>query len=54
MDGANRHDMKLVEATLESIPVDRPKPTQAQPRGLCLDKGHDYDEPRELARELGS
>ena len=25
--GANRTDMKLVRATLESIPVKRPKPT---------------------------
>ena len=27
VEGANRHDKKLVEATLESIPVERPEPT---------------------------
>lgn len=53
VDGANRHDMRLVEATLKSIPVNRPKPTPAQPQGLCLDKGYDYDEPRELACAFG-
>ena len=53
MDGANRHDMKLTRATLESIPVDRPKPTKRSPQGLCLDKGYDYDDVRDLAREFG-
>jgi transposase len=53
VDGANRHDMKLVEATLESIPVGRPEPTIRRPQGLCLDKGYDYREIRELAQEFG-
>ena len=53
IDGANRHDMRMVEDTLDSIPVKRPKPTKKEPQGLCLDKGYDYDEPRELAEEFG-
>ena len=53
IDGANRNDFKMVEATLESIPVPRPKPTRKHPQGLCLDKGYDYDEARDLAREFG-
>jgi putative transposase len=52
VDGANRHDMRMVEETLESIPVKRPKPTKKAPQGLCLDKGYDYDEPRDLAKEF--
>lgn len=48
VDGANRHDMKLVQQTLESIPVERPPPTPAAPQGMCLDKGYDYDEVRAL------
>ena len=52
VDGANRHDMRMVEATLESIPVKRPKPTKNDPQGLCLDKGYDYDDVRDLAREF--
>lgn len=52
VDGANRHDMKMARATIESIPVERPEPTKAEPQGLCLDKGYDYDEVRELADEF--
>ena len=36
--GANRHDMKLVVATLEAIVVKR---LEAGPQHLCLDKGYD-------------
>jgi putative transposase len=53
VDGANRNDMKMVEATLESIPVERPEPTAEQPQGMCMDKGYDYDEVRELVAEFG-
>ena len=50
---ANRVDFKLARATIESIPVRRPKPTRRKPQGLCLDKGYDYDEVRDLAVEFG-
>jgi len=53
VDGANRNDFKMAEATLQSIPVKRPKPTKRKPQGLCLDKGYDYDEVRDLAEEFG-
>ena len=56
VDGANRNDFKLVKETLESIPVERPGRAGqdgGQPQGLCLDKGYDYDEVRELAAEFG-
>ena len=53
VDGANRHDMKLVKATLESIPVERPEPSPEAPQGLWLDKGYDFDEVRALARTFG-
>ena len=52
VEGANRHDKKLAEATLESIPVVRPEPTAEQPQGMCLDKGYDYDEVRDLLEEF--
>ncbi len=51
--GANLNDHKLARATLESIPIERPEPTPERPQGLCLDKGYDYDEVRELAAEFG-
>lgn len=53
VDGANRHDMKLTRETLENIMVERPTPTKRKPQGLCLDKGYDYDEVRDIAREFG-
>jgi len=51
--GANRHDMKLVRPTLESIVVERPGPTEEAPQNLCLDKGYDYPEVQELVEEFG-
>jgi len=53
VEGANRHDKKVAEATLESIPVGRPEPTADRPQGLCLDKGYDYDDTRDLVKEFG-
>jgi putative transposase len=53
VDGANRNDMKLVEATLDSIPVERPNATKAEPQGMCMDKGYDYEAVRETVREFG-
>jgi putative transposase len=53
VDGANRNDMKMVEATLDSIPVERPEPTAAKPQEMCMDKGYDYDEVREIVAEFG-
>ncbi|VTR92549.1 Transposase OS=Methanosarcina barkeri (strain Fusaro / DSM 804) GN=Mbar_A1346 PE=4 SV=1: DUF4096 [Gemmata massiliana] len=37
--GANRPDMRLVETTLESIPVAHPEPTETNPQHPCGDKG---------------
>jgi len=53
VEGANRHDMKLVRPTLQSIAVERPDATVEQPQGMCLDKGYDYDEVREILEEFG-
>jgi transposase len=51
--GANRTDMKLVRATLESIVVARPEPSAEQPQGMCMDKGYDYAEVRDTLSEFG-
>jgi putative transposase len=50
--GANPNDFKMMKETLESIPAKRPKPTAKKPQGLCLDKGYDYDEARDLAKQF--
>lgn len=39
--GANVHDTKLLEKTIDAIVVERPKPTKNDPQHLCLDKGYD-------------
>jgi putative transposase len=53
VDGANRHDMKLVRETIESLVVPRPEPSEEQPQGMCLDKGYDYQEVRDILAEFG-
>src|SRR5262249_5057402 len=53
VDGANRNDMKLVEATLESIPVERLEATEEEPQGMCMDKGYDYATVGEIVEEFG-
>ncbi len=53
VEGANRHDMKLAEATLKAIVIERPEPTEEKPQNLCLDKGYDYPQVRELVEEWG-
>lgn len=50
--GANRNDFKLLRETIESIVVERPQPTGEQAQGMCLDKGYDYDEVRDILQEF--
>ena len=52
VDGANRHDMRMVEETIRSIPVRRPRPTSKQRQGMCMDKGYDYADVRALLSEF--
>ena len=51
--GANRPDLKLVEETVDSLIVKRPRPTKTRPQGLCMDKGDDYAAVRERVQEFG-
>jgi transposase len=51
--GANRNDFKLFAETVQSIPVEKPKPTPRRPQHVCLDKGYDYDEVRALLQAHG-
>ena len=54
VDRANRHDMKLVRATVDSLPVPRPPPSPEHPQGLCLDKGYDFDTKYTLQTTIAS
>ncbi len=53
VDESNRHDMKLLERTLKAIMIQRPEPTLDRPQNMCLDKGYDYPEVRELVAAWG-
>jgi putative transposase len=53
VEGAHRHDMKLVGPTLAAMVVERPQPTAERPQNLCLDKGYDYDQVRALVEAWG-
>lgn len=53
VDGANRNDFKMARRTIEGIVIERPEPTAPRSQGMCLDKGYDYDEVRELLKEFG-
>ena len=40
ISGANTHDIKLLEETLDHIVVLRPKLDEQHPQNLCLDAGY--------------
>ena len=42
----------MARDTIDSIPVPRPEVTDQSPQGMCLDKGYDYDEVRQLLSEF--
>lgn len=51
MDGANRHDKKLVKGTLDNIIIERP--SHKVIHNICMDKGYDFPDIRELVEEYG-
>jgi putative transposase len=51
--GANRHEMKLVRATVASLVVARPEPSAEHPQGMCRDAGYDYAEVDAIWQEFG-
>lgn len=53
IDGANRHDTKLLEATIEAMIVERPQPSEDAPQHLCLDKAYDNPTGHETVERFG-
>jgi putative transposase len=58
LDGANRHDVKLVESTLASLPpaaesARQEHHAQGEQQGLCLNAGYDSKQVRETLAALG-
>jgi putative transposase len=52
VDGANRPDCKLLEATLSNVQIAGPEPEQEE-QNLCLDKGFDYPFVEDLVAGYG-
>jgi putative transposase len=53
LSAANRTDMKLADAVLDSVVVPRPAPTRGHPQPLCRDKGFDFAETDQAAHARG-
>ena len=53
LSAANRTDMQLAAAVLDSVVVPRPAPTAGQPQHLCRDKGFDYPATDQAAQARG-
>ena len=51
--GANRHDMKLLAATLDAAVLERPEPTAEALHHVGLDQGYDYEACRQEAESRG-
>ena len=51
--GANPHDMKLAEGTLQAMLIERPEPATDKLQNLCLDKGYNSPQVRQLLEEWG-
>jgi len=51
--GANVHDTKLLQATIDSIVVQRPRSCRTRPQNICLDKGYDNPTGRQAAAGNG-
>jgi putative transposase len=52
VDGANRHDKKLVKKTFDAIIFERPSQDNVI-QNMCMDKRYDFPDIRELVKEYG-
>ena len=52
VDGANRHDKKLVKVTLDAIIIERPSSNNVY-QNMCMYKGYDFPDIRELVEDYG-
>src|SRR5450432_1488743 len=53
VSGANRHDVKLLDVTLDGIVVRRPRPTRKRPQHLCADKAYRGEPAQAAMRKRG-
>ena len=52
VDGANRHDKKLVKRTFDAIIFQRPSPNE-EIQNICMYKGYDFPDIRQMVKEYG-
>lgn len=50
---AQRHDVRLLAATLDGVVIEQPEPSDEQPQHLCLDKGYAGEPVQGIAEERG-
>jgi putative transposase len=50
VSGANTHDIRLLKATFDSVPIHRPQPTARRHQHVCLDKGYDSKDVRKFLK----
>jgi transposase len=53
VEGANRHDFKMARATITKYPDRTAGAHLRPPKEMCLEKGDDVDEVRDLLAEFG-
>jgi putative transposase len=53
VEGANCHDKRMVEQTLQSMACQRPTPSRFRRQHMCMDKGYDYSDTRALVKAHG-
>jgi putative transposase len=53
VDGANRHEMTLVDATVAAMLITRPEPTTTWPQHRCVDTGYADEAVRETLAAWG-
>jgi putative transposase len=50
---ANRHDVKMLAATLDGVIVERPVPSEQEKQHLCLDKAYAGEPSQEVGQQRG-
>jgi putative transposase len=50
---ANRHDAKMLAATLDGMIVERPEPSEQEKQHLCLDKAYAGEPSQEVGQQRG-
>lgn len=53
VSGAHRHDVKLLDLTLDALVVQRPRPTRRRPQHLCADKAYQGRPAQAVMRQRG-